>query len=952
MNQKINIESTTVYGKDYFMIRFDWYKIILIAIIIFTIFTRFYGLDCRPYDHDESLYATCSWYLYEGRGYKYDPMMHGPFMYYFDAFLFSLFGPGNYVARASSAFFGVALICCTVLFRRRLGKIGSLIAAALFAVSPTFMYFSRLFREDIFVAFWAFLTVAFFVNYLDTRKRGYLFGAAAAFALVFCVKENSYIFLFIFVSFGVLMKIFERLFPPDGKPLQEFSSPEVVSVRRFPWVGGSIAVAIFFAVFFVFFTSFFSNPDGFMDGLYRKSLSYWMHQDKIQRMKGGFTYFCPLAIVYELPLLAILFSGLVALLWQRRLSKIVLIVGSAVAIPLMLFWHQKLPTDPWDTRFHMTSTLHIVFALYLFAIWFAATCNYLRDGRRFPAFLAYWSMMSVLIYSYAGEKVPWLLIHILMPMILWASLILGEFLGSKRFRQHVYLYYVFLVMGLFLFLQASIRLCFVNEANPVEWMVSQQTSVDIKDCLKEITSLSEQTGKGLNFPIGVQGNCVWPFAWYLRDYKNWFSPGPINDTKEAVVVDWAKRRDYSNILESNYVEKRYRLRIWWASEPVSTLKNPIADCLKYYFFREPWNPAKRKVWWTDKPDPTGSEDIAFYVRKDLVGEKMGETPVSAARESATSPMPLVPEEYKIIGQIQPALVFGKRGSSAGNLNEPRGICVDADGAIYVADTKNHRWQKFDSKGNSLLSVGKEGNGAAEFKEPMGITVDDEGYIYVVDTWNHRIQKFDQSGKLVKQWLGGAGGFWAPKGTAFDSDGYLYVVDVGKHRVQKFTRDGEFILTWGTQGEEPGQFREPVGIAIEQDGLIQPENKKKNQKEVRGEVIYITDTANRRIQKFDTKGTYLGEFGVLGWEDYYTEPFAALDSGGRLWLTDSRNNRIEVFDTFGMLLGLWSAKGFRPGNFNSPIGICVRDGRVYLTDTYNHRVQVFDLEKVYGDSKMR
>jgi uncharacterized protein (TIGR03663 family) len=927
----MNTESTS---KASLTLRFDWYRLIFTAVVIFTIFTRFYGLERRPYDHDESLYATCSWYLYEGRGYQYDPLMHGPFSYYFNALLFNLFGPGDYVARAPSALFGLALVCCTVLFRRRLGKTGSLIAATLFAVSPTFMYFSRLFREDIFVAFWAFLTVALFLNYLDTQKRGYLFGSAASFALVFCVKENSYSFLFIFASFWAFMKVFERFSPPDRK----FPSPEPGSIQRLQWADTGIAIAIFFSIFFLFFTSFFSNPGGFLDGLYRKSLGYWMHQDKIQRMKGAFTYFCPLAIVYELPLLVILFSGVVGLLKQRRLSKIVLIAGSVTAIPLMLFWHRGLPTEPWDTRFHMTSTLHVVFALYIFALLFTAVCNYLKVGRRFPAFLAYWSLMSVLIYSYAGEKVPWLLMHILMPIVLWASLMLGEFLGSERFRRNANLYSVLLGIGLLLFIKASLQLCFVNEADPAERMVSQQTSTDIKSPLREIAVLAERTGMGRNLPIAVQGDCVWPFAWYLRDYKDWFSPGPINDTKEAVVIlDWDKRRDYSNILEPNYVEKRYRLRIWWGADPVSSLKSPIPAWLRYYFFREPWNPKGRKVWWTDKPDPTGSQDIAFYVRKDLVGGKMEAPPTSGAEDAAAVAKPATSEKYEIIGHIEPALVFGERGSSPGRLDEPRGIWVDEDKAIYVADTKNHRWQKFDRKGKCVLTVGTQGNKPAQFKEPMGIAVDEEGKVYVADTWNHRIQKFDRKGAFVKQWQGGEGGFWAPKGMAFDGKGYLYVVDTGKHRVQKFTRDGEFVGVWGSKGEGDGQFSEPVGIAVDTGG--------KRRRKVKGGVVYVADTANRRLQKFDTSGKFLGEFGVLGWEEYFTEPFIALDPKGRLWITDSRNNRVEIFDSPGKLLALWSARGFGPGDFNAPIGIYVRDDRVYLTDTYNHRIQVFDRRRI-------
>ncbi|MCX6340400.1 MAG: TIGR03663 family protein [Candidatus Aureabacteria bacterium] len=949
MNQKKPVELSVEPAKGYVMIRLDWYKIIFAAIIIFTVVTRFSGLGNKPYHHDESLYATYSWYLYEGRGYKYDPMMHGPFMFYLDAALFTLFGPGDFIARSSSALFGLALVCCTMLLRRQLGKIGSLVAATLFAVSPTFMYFSRFFREDIFVAFWAFLTVALFMNYSDTRRRGYLFGTAAALAFMFCVKENSYMFLFIFASFIVGMLLFEKFFMRAASaPVRtEFLPPGAHGISL---IDGLIFIGIFFGIFYIFFTSFFSNSPGFIDGLYRKSLGYWIHQDKIQRIKGAFTHFCPIAIVYELPLLVIIASGIIALLKERRVSRLILIVGSALAIPLMLFWHQTLSSDPWDTRLHMTSSMHIVFALYVFAIGLTATCHYLKDGRRFPAFLAYWSWISILLYSYAGEKVPWLLMHILIPVILWASLFLGEFIQSERFRRMTRAYSVLLAVGLLLFLQASLRLCFINEANPVETMVYTQTSVDIKKSLKTIADFAESSGKGLKFPLGIQGDSTWPYTWYLRDYKEWFQPGTLaNASKAVVVVDWEKRRDFSSVLDPNYRIERLKLREWWVPDPVSSLKDPVRAWLRYYFWRELWNPFKRK-----SPDgeftATGSQDVAFCVRKDLLGEKLGEAKEVKTEEGAARPSPRIPPKYEIINTVPPLLYFGERGSAKGRFDEPRCLWVDAEGALYVVDTKNHRWQKFGKDGKPLLAVGKQGSGPAEFKEPMGIAVDDSGNVFVADTWNHRIQKFDREGKFLTQWQGGSGGFWAPKGMAFDSKGDLYVVDTGKHRIQKFTKDGKPILVWGDaecrQGEAPGEFSEPVGIVIEKNGVIIPADTKKKQKEVRGDIVYVADTANKRVQKFDIAGKFLGQFAVLGWEEYYTEPFIALDGAGRIWVTDGYNNRIEIFDSSGTLLGLWSGKGFRPGDFNIPKGIFIGDGKVYISDTYNHRLQVFDAKKVF------
>jgi uncharacterized protein (TIGR03663 family) len=872
-------------------------------------------------------------------------------------------GPGDFVARSSAALFGVVLVCCTLLLRRELGRVGALVAAALYALSPTFMYFSRFYREDIFVAFWAFLSVALFMNYLATRRRGYLFGAAAAMAFMFCVKENSYMYLAIFVSFIVLAKMFERFIPcaaPEGLAEGETAPCITDSASR----GGRlvntlICLAIFFGIFYLFFTSFFSNMPGFLDGLYRKSLSYWMYQHKIERIKGPFTYFCPIAATYELPILAIFFAGLVALLKRGRLSMVVLIMSSAVAIPLMLLWHQDLTMTFWDTKCHMISTIHIVFAVYVLTLGLAATCTYLKEGRRFPAFLAYWSWTSILLYSYAGEKVPWLIMHALLPIILWTGLLLGEFLESARFARRPAAYAVLLGIGLLLLLQASLRLCFVNEANPVECMVYTQTSVDIKKSIQTIADLAEESGKGLNFPMGIQGESTWPYTWYLRDYKEWFHPGNFaSPSKAVVVVDWEKRRDFSNVLEPNYKEKRLKLREWWVPAPLASLKATDRGIAEKIFGRRPLTVLiadlsyrvrallayyfQRRVW-----SVLGSQDIAFYIRKDLIGEAMGSTELAAATETAVRPGPKIPEKYANIGVVSPVRSFGERGSAKGGLNEPRGIWVDGAGAIYVADTKNHRWQKFDKNGKALLSVGTEGSGPSQFKEPMGIAVDDAGNIYVADTWNHRIQKFDAAGAFITQWGGGEGGFWAPKGMDFDSAGNLYVVDTGRHRVQKFTRDGKFLLVWGERGENPGEFSEPVGIAIERNGIVTPADERAGKKETRGDIVYVADTANKRVQKFDAGGRFLGQFGVLGWEEYYTEPFIALDRSGRIWLTDGYNNRVEIFDRSGRLLGLWSAKGFQPGAFNIPKGIFIRGGTLYISDTYNHRIQTFNEKNVYS-----
>ena len=212
MQHKISEQTNHAPKSSYVEIRLDWYRIIFLVTVVFTIVTRLYGLAYKPYHHDESLYATYSWYLYEGRGYKYDPMMHGPATFYITALAFSLFGDNDFTARLPAALCGVALVCCTPLLKRRLYRTGSIAAAVLFSISPTYMYYSRFLSHDIFVAFWAFLSVTFYVQFQCTRRRGYIYGLGIALAFMFCSKIDSCVYLFIFTTFLIMMKIFEWCF--------------------------------------------------------------------------------------------------------------------------------------------------------------------------------------------------------------------------------------------------------------------------------------------------------------------------------------------------------------------------------------------------------------------------------------------------------------------------------------------------------------------------------------------------------------------------------------------------------------------------------------------------------------------------------------------------------------------------------------------------------------------
>jgi hypothetical protein len=162
---------------------------------------------------------------------------------------------------------------------------------------------------------------------------------------------------------------------------------------------------------------------------------------------------------------------------------------------------------------------------------------------------------------------------------------------------------------------------------------------------------------------------------------------------------------------------------------------------------------------------------------------------------------------------------------------------------------------------------------------------------------------------------------------------VYVADSRNNRIQKFDAEGNLLLTWGTLGSldtgnaTPGTFNEPWGVAVGPDGAV-----------------YVTDTWNHRVQKFDANGGFLTMWGIFG-QGETTEAFwgprgIAVDATGRVYVADTGNKRVAVFDANGVGYGhrLWRQ---RPASSTSQVGVAVSsDGTVFVADTWNQRVQVF------------
>jgi tripartite motif-containing protein 71 len=286
-------------------------------------------------------------------------------------------------------------------------------------------------------------------------------------------------------------------------------------------------------------------------------------------------------------------------------------------------------------------------------------------------------------------------------------------------------------------------------------------------------------------------------------------------------------------------------------------------------------------------------------------------------------------------------IIGQRGE--GMLRFPEAVAVDAAGDVYVADQLSYVVQKFSASGQFEMQWGSYGAGPGQFGPIAGLATDAAGNVYVVDSSHDRIEKFNANGEFLTQWgrrgsalgefqFGSSQNYTQPPGGGIAVSGnYVYVADSGNDRIERFDLEGGEAMQWGSYGNGPGHFSYPRGVAANESEVI------------------VSDDDNHRLEKFAPDGEYEGSVGTYGkGPKQLGYPYGVgLDAAGDVYVTDDIDARVVKFDPQLAFAGAWGSFGSKPGQFEYPRALASDPaGDTYVADTANDRVEVFDPDGDY------
>lgn len=444
------------------------------------------ALSQRPMHTDEAVKAIQFRSLLEHGLYRFDPIEHhGPTLLYFTWGWTKLNGVRTFaeldesLLRGLTVLFGIGLILLLPLVADGLGRNATICSAALTAISPAMVFYSRYYIHEMLLLFFTFLALAAGWRYCQCRKAGWAVLAGAAIGLMQTTKETFVLALAAAVIALGLKNFWTR---ESNRSLP----PAALTFKHI-----AIAVGVWLGVAVILFSSFFTNLGGPLDAI--RTYLPWLN-----RAGGESPHIHP---------------------WYFYLER-------------LAFFH----TDRGPVW-----TEGLILALALIGFIASITCKETSDSSKgFLRFLALYTFVLAVIYCVIPYKTPWCLLGFWHGMILLAGVgIVALFRRAHRAWMKAGVAFLLLAGGIHLVAQAwqaSVTYA-ADRRNPY---VYAQTSPNILELINQVEALARVHPQGHHMPINVMspGSDYWPLPWYLRafDQTGWWNTVPGEPFPPVMIV--------------------------------------------------------------------------------------------------------------------------------------------------------------------------------------------------------------------------------------------------------------------------------------------------------------------------------------------------------------------------------------------------------------------------------
>lgn len=731
---------------------------------------------------------------------------------------------------------------------------------------------------------------------------------------------------------------------------------------------------IFWLIFIVFYTTLFSNGQGFFTGIVG-SLGYWLAQHDVQR--GGQPLYYYAAVILPIYEFAAIFGTVLAIVFaSRRGSYLTFPYKNRLSDPMtddevdvgadndesvlndeiVVEWRDEAGAELSALKIENVPVSGDDFDELIdeladkeadngnlditpdFTV--NTTDDYTADSPDnnalddtlitfyepmpvLPLFL-FWGFSALIAYSIAGEKMPWLGVHIALPLALSAAWGYGFLAEIADWRSYFSVKGIAVaaltVTGLYALggalapFSGGIRPFAATDLNGLK-----ATSLFVSALIVLILVivilfklLRKQNGDKIAMGyivalslilIGLQTRTAYQSSFINDEYANEYlvyahsSPAPkviLREIEEIaartgegkairVAYDndarypyWWYFRDYTNKLDFNDAPTRdlrnYDI-ILANSSKISKLEPIVGDAYYRYDYIRLWWP--NQDYFRVSGDGLLNAIVNPAMRQAILDIWLNRDFARYAKLTGSTTM--TAETWEPSARM---VVYMKK-----DLMRKMWKIGDSELLATTDETSVFPDEKFVPL-NPVQSFGEGGLEAGLLNKPRNLAIASNGDVYVLNSDNQRVDVFDASGQYRFDFTNpDHGGFNQPWGIEIDSKDNVYIADTWNHRMLKFDAQGNFLLEWYANDptSQSLSFYGPRAIAINTRDRI-----------------YVTDTGNKRILIYDTDGQYLGKFGEVGMgAGEFDEPVGvAVYKSQFLAVADTWNQRVQVFDISG------------------------------------------------------